>query len=124
MSDLVGRRLGRYEIVSLLGAGGMGEVYRAPDTQLGREVGVTELGASLPGWGAAALAPRRVHTAATASVFTTADQRVLLAATDVEGGINPRVVNTATRSPPLGLFDPEQPPGRIIPGGGCETRYE
>ena len=36
----LGSRLGRYEIVSLLGAGGMGEVYRARDPQLGREVGV------------------------------------------------------------------------------------
>ena len=35
-----GSRLGRYEIVSLLGAGGMGEVYRARDPQLGREVGI------------------------------------------------------------------------------------
>ena len=33
-------RLGRYEIVSLLGTGGMGEVYRARDPQLGREVGI------------------------------------------------------------------------------------
>ena len=36
----VGSRLGRYEIVSLLGAGGMGEVYRARDPQLDREVGI------------------------------------------------------------------------------------
>jgi serine/threonine protein kinase len=33
-----GSRLGPYEIVSRLGAGGMGEVYRARDTRLGREV--------------------------------------------------------------------------------------
>jgi serine/threonine protein kinase len=33
-----GARLGSYEIVSALGAGGMGEVYRARDTKLGRDV--------------------------------------------------------------------------------------
>jgi eukaryotic-like serine/threonine-protein kinase len=35
---LVGRRLGSYEILSLLGRGGMGEVYRARDTRLDRVV--------------------------------------------------------------------------------------
>ena len=35
-----GVRLGPYEVVSLLGAGGMAEVYRARDTRLGREVAV------------------------------------------------------------------------------------
>jgi Tol biopolymer transport system component len=35
-----GDRIGRYEIVSLLGAGGMGEVYRALDTQLSRHVAI------------------------------------------------------------------------------------
>ena len=38
-----GTKLGPYEIVSLLGAGGMGEVYRARDTRLDREVAIKVL---------------------------------------------------------------------------------
>lgn len=36
--SFIGKRLGRFEILSLLGVGGMGEVYLAQDTQLGRRV--------------------------------------------------------------------------------------
>jgi len=39
-APLAGPRIGPYEIVSLLGAGGMGEVYRARDTRLRRDVAI------------------------------------------------------------------------------------
>ena len=42
-----GRRLGPYEIVELVGTGGMGEVYRAIDTRLTRPVAVKILSALL-----------------------------------------------------------------------------
>jgi serine/threonine protein kinase len=41
-----GTRLGPYEIVSAIGAGGMGEVYRARDTRLKREVAIKILSES------------------------------------------------------------------------------
>jgi Tol biopolymer transport system component/predicted Ser/Thr protein kinase len=40
---LEGTRLGPYEVIAPLGAGGMGEVYRARDTRLGREVAIKVL---------------------------------------------------------------------------------
>ena len=43
MSLTPGTRLGPYEVVSPLGAGGMGEVYRARDTKLNRDVAIKVL---------------------------------------------------------------------------------
>ena len=43
MGLAAGTRLGLYEVVDTLGAGGMGEVYRAHDTKLGRTVAVKVL---------------------------------------------------------------------------------
>src|SRR6266581_9085943 len=41
--SLIGRQLGAYRVDSLLGAGGMGEVYRARDTKLGRDIAMKVL---------------------------------------------------------------------------------
>ena len=42
-----GTRLGPYEVVAAIGAGGMGEVYRGTDTKLGRSVALKILPAAL-----------------------------------------------------------------------------
>ena len=47
MSLAPGTRLGPYEIAVQIGVGGMGEVYRATDTHLGRQVAIKVLPESI-----------------------------------------------------------------------------
>jgi serine/threonine protein kinase len=63
MSIAPGTRFGPYEVVDLLGAGGMGEVYRARDTRLDRAVAVKVLPAAAAGDSAFR---NRLHTEARA----------------------------------------------------------
>ena len=49
MTLATGTRLGHYEITAQIGVGGMGEVYRATDTKLKREVAIKVLPASVAG---------------------------------------------------------------------------
>ena len=48
---MIGRKLAHYEVLARIGAGGMGEVYRARDLRLQREVAIKILPSELPsGW--------------------------------------------------------------------------
>jgi serine/threonine-protein kinase len=47
VSKLTGRSLGKYQIISKIGEGAMGEVYRARDLQLGRAVAIKVINESI-----------------------------------------------------------------------------
>ncbi len=91
MALLAGTRLGPYEILAPLGAGGMGEVYRAKQLKLGRDIAIKilpdELAADPDGYAGAmcrlaeraAARSRRTHTRAwdVACLFIRAGERDL-----------------------------------------------
>src|SRR5271156_5485208 len=64
MADLMGKRLGEFEITRELGRGGMGVVYEAVQTSLNRRVALKVLG---PGLGLTPRAVDRFHREATAA---------------------------------------------------------
>ena len=78
MALAVGSRLGSYEILAPVGAGGMGEVYRARDTRLRREVALkvpTDVAPvfGIQGPGRASLYPWRAERTARPSLPNRAD---------------------------------------------------
>lgn len=62
MADLIGQRLGNYEILSLLGEGGMASVYRAHQLNIRREVAIKVIESRL------ARNPVRASRAATTAI--------------------------------------------------------
>ena len=66
MTLTAGTRLGPYEVLAPVGAGGMGEVYRARDPRLGRDVAVKVLPAAFSADPERHRAPRPVRLEATA----------------------------------------------------------
>ena len=83
--DLTGRTVGRYEIVVKLGAGGMGEVYRARDTRLKREVALKVLP---PKWIADAERKRRFEREARAASSLNHPNIVTIYDIDQVGGVS------------------------------------
>ena len=102
MALSVGTRLGPYEIVALIGVGGMGEVYRARDTKLNRPVAIKFLSEEIADAAARRRFQREAQMASSLNhphILTVLDAgefdgRQYLVTEFVDGGIE--------RTPPLG----------------------
>ena len=100
MALAVATKLGPYEILSPLGAGGMGEVYRARDTRLGREVAIKVLPAGLT------QDPERLRRFAQEARYAAAVRHenvvTIFAVRHVSGGVGKRIVASGpTPSPKM-----------------------
>ena len=103
---MIGRTLAHYRITAAIGAGGMGEVYRATDTKLGRDVALKVLPAEM------AASPDRLER------FRR--EAKALAALD-HPGIVTRLLGRRSRRRPLPHDAARRGPGRstaLIPEGG------
>jgi hypothetical protein len=79
-----GTRIGVYEVRALLGAGGMGEVYRAHDARLGRDVALK----GAPPWGCSRhRPPRPLHPEARAVAALNHPHIVTIYSTEDAGGV-------------------------------------
>jgi len=87
MSLAAGRRLGPYEIQSAIGAGGMGEVYKARDTRLDRSVASSVDFFLVPSTRSATISPVPERGAASAR---------RAAASDSAGHVNSRAADERT----------------------------
>lgn len=106
-----GAVLGPYEIVALLGAGGMGEVYRARDTKLNRQVAIKLLSPDL----ADAAARRRFQREA--ETASSLNHPHIVSVHDA-GEADGRQYLGNDRSPPVAYSEPA-PLSTCSAGSGC-----
>jgi len=112
MALSAGTRLGAYEIVALLGAGGMGEVYRAHDPRLDRDVAIKVLPAA---FGADPERLRRFEQEARAVAALSHANIVTIHSVEEADGIRFITMELVEGQPLSNLIQPDGlPPNRLV----------